>query len=64
MLSLLYLVVRTLTRLVVGGRRGQDSGTKDLEILVLRHRSASSAEPRAHPATGPATGCSSQRPAA
>ena len=38
MLSLLYLVVRTLTRLVVGGRRGQDSGTKDLEILVLRHQ--------------------------
>jgi putative transposase len=38
MLSLLYLVVRALTRLVVGGRRGPDSRAKDLEILVLRHQ--------------------------
>jgi hypothetical protein len=38
MWSLLYLVVRALVRLVVGaGQQGQD-GTKDLEILVLRHQ--------------------------
>lgn len=39
MWSLLYLVVRTLVRLVVnGGHRGQHDGTQDLEILVLRHQ--------------------------
>jgi putative transposase len=39
MLSLLYLVVRALVRLLVsGGQRGRDNGTKDLEILILRHQ--------------------------
>jgi integrase len=39
MLSLLYLVVRTLVRFVVsGGQRGRDARAKDLEILVLRHQ--------------------------
>src|SRR5450759_374654 len=39
MLSLLYLVVRTLVRLVVGaGQPGRDEHAKDLEILVLRHQ--------------------------
>ena len=39
MLLLLYLVLRALARLVVtGGRRGWDDGSKDLEILVLRHQ--------------------------
>ena len=39
MLSLLYLVVRALVRLLVsGGQRGRDDGSKDLEILVLRHQ--------------------------
>src|ERR1035437_4071958 len=39
MWSLLYLVVRTLVRLVVGaGHHGRDDGGKDLEILVLRHQ--------------------------
>jgi hypothetical protein len=42
MLSLLYLVVRTLVRFVVSGgrrgRRGPDARAKDLEILVLRHQ--------------------------
>ncbi len=38
-LSLLYLVVRALARLLVsGGQRGRDDGSKDLEILVLRHQ--------------------------
>src|ERR1035437_3447619 len=38
MWSLLYLVARTFIRLLVsGGQQGQD-GTKDLEILVLRHQ--------------------------
>src|SRR5664279_6570372 len=38
MWSLLYLVVRALVRLLVSaGQPGQD-GTKDLEILVLRHQ--------------------------
>ena len=36
MLFLLYLVVQVLARLV--GARGQDEGSKDLEILVLRHQ--------------------------
>jgi hypothetical protein len=37
MWSLLYLVVRTLVRRVVSaGQPGQDDGSKDLEILVLR----------------------------
>ncbi len=36
MLSLLYLVVRVLARLFVAG--GRDDGSKDLEILVLRHQ--------------------------
>ncbi len=35
MLSLLYLVVRALARLLVTA--GRDDGSKDLEILVLRH---------------------------
>jgi hypothetical protein len=35
MLSLLYLVVRAL---VGGGQQGRDDGSKDLEILVLRHQ--------------------------
>src|SRR5665811_2189025 len=35
MLSLLYLVVRALARLLVGGgQQGRDDGSKDLEILV------------------------------
>ena len=39
MLSLLYLVVRTLVRLLVSaGRAGRVDGSKDLEILVLRHQ--------------------------
>ena len=39
MWSLLYLVVRTLVRLVVGaGQHGRDEHAKDLEILVLRHQ--------------------------
>jgi len=39
MWSLLYLVVRTLVRLLVsGGQPGRDDGSKDLEILVLRHQ--------------------------
>ena len=38
MWSLLYLVAHTFIRLLVsGGQQGQD-GTKDLEILVLRHQ--------------------------
>jgi putative transposase len=36
MWSLLYLVVRALARLL--GASGRDNGTKDLEILVLRHQ--------------------------
>ena len=39
MWSLVYLVARTLVRLlVIGGQQGQDDGSKDLEILVLRHQ--------------------------
>jgi hypothetical protein len=39
MWSLLYLVVRALVRLLVSaGQPGQDDGSKDLEILVLRHQ--------------------------
>jgi hypothetical protein len=39
MWSLLYLVVRALARLLVrGGRPDRDDGSKDLEILVLRHQ--------------------------
>ena len=39
MWSLLDLVARTLVRLLVGrGQQGQDDGSKDLEILVLRHQ--------------------------
>jgi putative transposase len=39
MWSLFYLVARTLVRLLVGGgQQGQDDGSKDLEILVLRHQ--------------------------
>ena len=39
MLSLLYLILRALARLLVSGaRRGQDDGSRDLEILVLRHQ--------------------------
>jgi putative transposase len=39
MLSLLYLVVRALVRFLVGGgQQGRDDGSKDLEILVLRHQ--------------------------
>jgi len=39
MLSLLYLVVRALVRLLAsGGQRGRDDGSKDLEILVLRYQ--------------------------
>src|ERR1035437_7405425 len=39
MWSLLYLVAGTLVRLVVGaGQHGRDDGSKDLEILVLRHQ--------------------------
>src|SRR5450756_2416222 len=39
MWSLLYLVARTLVRLLVGGgQQGRDDGSKDLEILVLRHQ--------------------------
>src|SRR5674476_1642900 len=39
MWSLLYLVARTLVRLLVGGgQQGRDGGGKDLEILVLRHQ--------------------------
>jgi putative transposase len=36
---LVYLVVRALVRLLVGGGRpDRDGGAKDLEILVLRHQ--------------------------
>jgi putative transposase len=39
MWSLLYLVARALVRLLVsGGQQGQDDGSKDVEILVLRHQ--------------------------
>jgi putative transposase len=39
MLSLLYLVVRALVRLLVSaGQAGRVDGSKDLEILVLRHQ--------------------------
>ena len=39
MLSLLYLVVRTLVRLLVSaGQPGRADRSKDLEILVLRHQ--------------------------
>ena len=39
MWSLLYLVVRTLVRLLVSARRaGRVDGSEDLEILVLRHQ--------------------------
>ena len=39
MWSLLYLVVRALVGLLVGaGRAGRVDGSKDLEILVLRHQ--------------------------
>src|SRR5665811_220205 len=39
MWSLLYLVARALARLLVGARQpGHDDGSKDLEILVLRHQ--------------------------
>jgi putative transposase len=39
MWSLLYLVARALVRLLVGGgQQGQDDGSKDLLILVLRHQ--------------------------
>ncbi|HEY8819182.1 MAG TPA: hypothetical protein VIM25_10245 [Candidatus Limnocylindrales bacterium] len=39
MLSLLYLVVRTLVRLLVSaGQPGRVDRSKDLEILVLRHQ--------------------------
>ena len=39
MLSLFYLVVRALVRLLAsGGQRGRDDGSKGLEILVLRHQ--------------------------
>src|SRR5665811_233953 len=39
MWSLLYLVARALARLLVSaGQPGQDDGSKDLEILVLRHQ--------------------------
>jgi hypothetical protein len=39
MLSLLYLVARALARLLVSARQPKpDDGSKDLEILVLRHQ--------------------------
>jgi hypothetical protein len=38
MWSLLYLVIRTLVRLLVVCQDGRDEHTKDLEILVLRHQ--------------------------
>ena len=39
MLSLLDFVARALVRLLnSAGQPGQDDGTKDLEILVLRHQ--------------------------
>jgi hypothetical protein len=39
MWSLLYFVARGLVRLLVGGgQQGQDDGSKDLEILVLRRQ--------------------------
>ena len=39
MLSLLYLVVRALVRLLVSaGQRDRDDGSRVLEILVLRHQ--------------------------
>jgi len=39
MWSLLYLVVRTLLRLLISaGRAGRVDGSKDLENLVLRHQ--------------------------
>src|SRR5450756_223668 len=39
MWSLLYLVARALVRLLVSaGQPGQDDGSKDLELLVLRHQ--------------------------
>ncbi len=39
MLSILYLAIRAMVRLILtGGRRGRDDGSRDLEILVLRHQ--------------------------
>jgi putative transposase len=39
MWSLLYLVVRSLVRLLVrAGQSGKQDRSKDLEILVLRHQ--------------------------
>jgi hypothetical protein len=39
MWSLVYLVARTLVRLlVIGGQRDRDDVVRDLEILVLRHQ--------------------------
>src|SRR5665811_2224439 len=39
MWSLFYLVVRALVGFLVGGgQQGRDDGSKDLEILVLRHQ--------------------------
>ena len=38
MWSLVYLVARTVRLLVSGGQRDRDDGSKDLEILVLRHQ--------------------------
>ena len=39
MVSILYLIVRALVRLLAsGGPGGPDDGSKDLEILVLRHQ--------------------------
>ncbi len=39
MLSLLYLILRALARLLVSrARRGRDDGSRDLEILVLRYQ--------------------------
>ncbi|MEJ7697157.1 MAG: hypothetical protein WKF78_11200 [Candidatus Limnocylindrales bacterium] len=69
MLSLFYLVVRALARLLVsGGQRGRDDGSKDLEILVLRHqlrvlqRTSRPTEAPAH-RPGPARGGQSSDPA-
>jgi putative transposase len=39
MLSLVYLLIRTLVALIIGTRRGgREEHAKDLEILVLRHQ--------------------------
>src|SRR5450759_3972285 len=57
-----YLVVRALVRLLVGGGRpDRDGGAKDLEILVLRHSYACCSGRRADRSSGPPTWAGARR---